>query len=255
MTNRFVRFILAAVVAAIVLGWVAAGFAKQADKEKDDRGPLSKITFIHYRKGHAKPPWAGGGGSGGGSGVYSYLANGVKWKTTEDMLLNPVCAENAGGTLNAVIENALYAALGTWESAGEKSLTIFGGVSIDESVTYNDGAYRNYNTVSFGPCDDPDIIAVTSVWGYFSGKPATREIVEAHILMNEAYQWGNALADTSVMDIQNIFTHEVGHWAGMGDVYEVTATEETMYGYSTEGETKKRDLYYGDITGVTALYR
>jgi len=28
-----------------------------------------------------------------------------------------------------------------------------------------------------------------------------------------------------------------------------------MYGYSTEGETKKRDLYFGDAAGIARLYR
>jgi len=56
------------------------------------------------------------------------------------------------------------------------------------------------------------------------------------------------------MDTQNIATHELGHAAGMGDLYETTAALETMYGYSTEGETSKRDLYFGDIAGIQNLY-
>jgi hypothetical protein len=57
------------------------------------------------------------------------------------------------------------------------------------------------------------------------------------------------------MDVQNIVTHELGHCAGMDDLYESNAVEETMYGYSEEGETKKRDLYLGDITGIIGLYK
>ena len=56
------------------------------------------------------------------------------------------------------------------------------------------------------------------------------------------------------MDLQNILTHELGHCAGMGDLYQTDAIEETMFGYSDEGETYKRDLYKGDIAGVTNLY-
>ena len=76
------------------------------------------------------------------------------------------------------------------------------------------------------------------------------------MLMNDDYVWGDSSVDGSaVMDLQNIFTHELGHWAGMGDLYEAGAVEETMYGYSGAGETKKRDLYYGDIDGITKMYR
>ena len=103
--------------------------------------------------------------------------------------------------------------------------------------------------------NNPDVIAVATVWGYFTGPPSQREIVEAHILMNDDFIWGDATTDLTLMDVQNIVTHELGHCAGMGDVYQLDASEETMYGYSTEGETKKRDLYNGDITGITKLYK
>jgi len=56
------------------------------------------------------------------------------------------------------------------------------------------------------------------------------------------------------MDVQNIATHELGHGLGLGDLYQTTAWQETMYGYSDNGETMKRDLYLGDIAGIQALY-
>ena len=55
------------------------------------------------------------------------------------------------------------------------------------------------------------------------------------------------------IDFYNIATHELGHSVGMTDLYNF-CTEETMYGYATEGETKKRDLNAGDIAGINALY-
>ena len=55
------------------------------------------------------------------------------------------------------------------------------------------------------------------------------------------------------MDFDNIATHELGHSVGMADLYN-TCTDETMYGYSTAGEIKKRDLNIGDINGINSLY-
>ncbi|HUU42957.1 MAG TPA: matrixin family metalloprotease, partial [Planctomycetota bacterium] len=138
-----------------------------------------------------------------------------------------------------------------------QSLSIFvNNVVLDDTVTYQGGAYRGYNTISFGINSDSRVIAVTRVWGYFSGKPSTREIIEAHIQMNDSYVWGDVVAadDSTLMDVLNILMHEVGHAAGMGDLYDTTAAEETMYGYSTEGEIKKRDLFKGDEAGITKLY-
>ena len=56
------------------------------------------------------------------------------------------------------------------------------------------------------------------------------------------------------MDFENIVTHEHGHVFGLDDLYTSTCSEETMYGYATEGETKKRTLESGDIMGIQRLY-
>ena len=66
--------------------------------------------------------------------------------------------------------------------------------------------------------------------------------------------WGDAKVDASVMDLQNIATHELGHGAGLGDVYDTACSNVTMYGYSDYGETKKRDLEQPDIKGLQTLY-
>ncbi|MBA7689098.1 hypothetical protein ES703_97593 [subsurface metagenome] len=56
------------------------------------------------------------------------------------------------------------------------------------------------------------------------------------------------------MDFGNIATHELGHAVGLDDLYTSKCSEMTMYGYASYGETKKRTLEAGDITGVQKLY-
>jgi len=252
MTRK--RIYLAAAALGAVMVFAGAYFALAGEGGKDQDRILTKVTFIHFKKGHGKPPDAGGGKGGGKKqeqGYYTYIAKGAKWRTVEDLRLNPSCDENLSQPL---ITNAVEAGLDEWETPGNAVFDIFGTVVLDPSATYNDGAYRGCNTISFGSYGDPDVIAITTVWGYFSGPISQREIVEAHILMNDDFVWGDASAGPVVMDVQNIVTHELGHCAGMGDLYESPAGEETMYGYSTEGELKKRDLYKGDITGIINLY-
>ena len=93
------------------------------------------------------------------------------------------------------------------------------------------------------------------MWGVWWGPPAGRYIIEVDVLLsNLYYTWGDATLNQSLMDLQNILTHELGHGAGMDDVYKPPALQETTFGYSTEGETTKRDLYIGDKLGIAKLY-
>lgn len=139
-----------------------------------------------------------------------------------------------------------------WETYGGSS--IFGSSLLDPAFPVTGFNFDNKNVVSFGPYDNSNAIAVTTVWGYFSGAPATREIVEWDMLFNNYYTYGDATLDGSVMDLQNIATHELGHSAGMGDLYSSSCYVQTMFGYSGYGEIIKRDLGNGDIKGIKRLY-
>ncbi|MBA7481837.1 hypothetical protein ES707_17314 [subsurface metagenome] len=249
MNKKLLCLALAVVIVGTI--FVSAYLASAAPQGKGNDRVLSKVKFIHYRKGYGKPAGTPGGGKGKAKdkdeGYYTYLAKGAKWKNTEVFYLNPA---NEDGVLEAV-----NGGMDEWETPGDTTLDIFGNVILKLSVSYDGGAYREYNTISFGTHDNPNVIAEATVWGYFGGPPSQREIVEAHILLNDDdIEWGDAYQDETLMDVQNIVTHELGHCAGMGDLYKTEATEETMYGISTEGETKKRDLYKGDINGITKLY-
>ncbi len=81
-----------------------------------------------------------------------------------------------------------------------------------------------------------------------------REILEFDVLFDNDYPWGNGQEDGSVMDLQNIATHELGHGLGLDDVYDSSCAEVTMYGYSELGEIDKRTLEASDIEGLLKLY-
>jgi len=58
------------------------------------------------------------------------------------------------------------------------------------------------------------------------------------------------------VDVQNIMTHEAGHWLMLEDLYEniTLYTEQTMYGFASEWELKKRSLESGDEAGIKKIY-
>jgi hypothetical protein len=84
-----------------------------------------------------------------------------------------------------------------------------------------------------------------------------RELTEWDLVFNDALpeSWGDATGHPDLWDVANIATHELGHSAGLGDLYTTAAREQTMFGYASVGETKKRTLDSGDIAGIKALYR
>lgn len=250
MRKTVVWCLLASLVVVFVLAMLSTVRARERGNQ-DDR-VLSKVTFIHFRKGHGKPDWTPGRGGGGKKeeeGYYSYISKGARWRDIELFVVNPT---NSQGLKKGFILTAVSDALEEWESyAGE----VFGPVEVDYDANYNDGELDYANTFSFGSYGNPNVIAVTTVWGFFGGPPKQRKIVEADVMFNEDFDWGDAYLDDTVMDLLNIATHEGGHCGGMGDLYEPAANEETMYGYSDYGEIIKRDLFIGDITGITKLYK
>lgn len=210
----------------------------------DNGREVQGFAMIHYKTNYAKPPWAGGGGGSDEDSYYAFLAKGAKWKVTEPY----VVADD--------VDSALVAQdLDAWDS--QVVFNIFG----DENTLLEvDGADTDSpdgkNEVMFGDISEPGAIAVAIVWGIFGGPPQNRELVEWDVVFdNVDYLWGDGNLDPTVMDFENIATHEFGHAVGMDDLYASQYSEQTMYGYATYGETKKRTLEAGDINGVKTLYK
>jgi hypothetical protein len=215
-----------------------------------DRGPLERVQFIHYRGGSAAALRAAGGGGEktGGSNCYAFTAIGARWRTAEPW---QVYNGSDDGISARELENDIATALASWESAAGVNIAGAGSVNGHQAVNVN--TIDNLNVVQFGPVITGDAIAVTNAWGYFRGPVSTREIVEWDMLLDDQdFSWSDDGAP-GAMDLLNVVAHEIGHAIGMGHPGN-SCTEETMYAFSSEGETKKRSLNAGDIAGIQALY-
>lgn len=212
---------------------------------------LEKIVFIHYKKGFAKSPLAGPKPSK----CYKYL--GAKWKTLQvNYFIDPTNPYVASTSLDAwlnLVPIAISAGAEEWDKHTTAEL-FNNSYTIISDGTWDSDTPDGRNELLFGNYPETGVIAVTVIWGYFSGAPSTRKIIEFDVLFDTDYIWGDATVDQRVMDLQNIATHEIGHGAGLADLYDTVCAEETMYGYSNYGEIKKRDLNTGDITGIQGLY-
>lgn len=201
---------------------------------------LERVDFIHYAK-----PENPGKPIKPSKTESCYKLMGVKWKDFPvNYAINPL---NPEGLSENFIISAIASSAETWDNGVSIELAN-DNYGIDYNSAYGVQDYKN--AIVFGDYPSDNVIAVTSVWYIPRGK----RIVEFDMLFNTRFNWGDASINPALMDLQNIAVHEFGHGVGLSDLYNSTCAEVTMYGYSTEGETKKRTLEIPDINGLQALY-
>jgi len=184
------------------------------------------------------------------SSCYGFLSKGAKWKTVEDYIVDPKNIRELDG---AFVRENIALDISKWETSADYYNIL--GEEVSGTV---DGADLespdNNNEVYFADVDYENAIAITIVWGIFGGPPPFRELVEWDMIFDDVdFDWSSS-GEVGKMDFENIATHELGHSVGLGDLYTSECSEQTMYGYATEGEIKKRTLEDGDIAGVRNLY-
>ena len=212
------------------------------------------IAIIH-RKAPARP----GNPKPGSTACYTYISKGAKWRTVEPWVTNTINTRGLNGT---TVFNLPSGGVSKWEDATDGNVTngegvdvLGAGVTTSATLVADTQSPDDQNEVYFADITDSNAIAVTIVWGIFGGPPGGRQLVEwDQVYDDTTFDWSaESTGVPGKMDFDNIATHELGHSVGMGDLYN-TCVDETMYGYSSNAETKKRDLNIGDITGINDLY-
>jgi len=155
-------------------------------------------------------------------------------------------ASVTNGKLRTTIANAF----GAWHSADAKQKFKYRGAS-RVKIARRD----NINNISWAQLDT-QILAATYVWYY----PDTGRLLEIDTVFNQNLNWtqtssasGDCGGVVNAYDIQNVATHEFGHWLGLDDLYNETNIDLTMYGYGETKELKKDTLGRGDILGARAV--
>ncbi len=117
------------------------------------------------------------------------------------------------------------------------------------------------NTISFAYRGEPRTGANLAVT-VLSYEQESGSIVDADIIINGLYRFGDAGAEQPpcgnqwdyrpLFDLQNVLTHELGHWFGLEEDY--TDPERTMYAFTAPQEIKKRSPTEADRAAVEILY-
>ncbi len=211
-------------------------------------------AIVHYGDAQAR---VGAASRGKQPACYSFMAKGARWKVAEPWVVNPA---NARGLDTTLVASNFAGDIAKWENAADGvidagSLNIVGDGTVTADVLAADSVSPDgQNEVLFGAISDANAIAVTIVWGIFSGPTFARELVEWDQVYDDTdYDWSLA-GEAGKMDFENIATHELGHTFGLRDMYDASCAVQTMYGYADFGETNKRTLESGDIKGISELY-
>lgn len=203
-------------------------------------------------------PLQAGKGAGNNSTCYGFYAQGSKWKTLEPWVFDTY---NTQGLDQNTLFNLHANDISKWEDAADgrlgnrKSVDILGNGSITTLPLEIDLLSPDaVNEVYFADVQSPGAIAITVVWGIFDGPVTGRELVEWDQVYDDVHFLWSSNGDATKMDFENISTHEMGHALGLIDLYDSSCFENTMYGYATYGQTIKRTLEKGDISGINLLY-
>lgn len=255
--KRVLLTVLVAVALVLSLaGTVAA--APPADNPGNGPPDFDKIVFVHYPKGEA-PAKALGISKAPREG--EYLLTKYHWADTS---LAVTYLVNLGGMPETFVAG-IQAAFQTWEADPLSYMDFtYGGTTTTIGISSLANKMDGYNVVGWANISRayPNAIAVT----IFCYNVATKHLVEVDVAMNSDpyFQWWQEPAGESWtfgdesaaydVDVQNIMTHEAGHWLVLDDLYATYNSEKTMYGISAQLELKKRSLTSGDEAGIRKIY-
>jgi hypothetical protein len=264
------RLITSFVVAILILSLSGVSIAAAPPIETPGKGPpeLTKTVFVHYPKGlEAKGGIPGppdkepkpDDGDGGGGKLW-YKDSGIHWVTPgADFLYNPAGAP-PGDYLDAIQQG-----FDTWTTVEGSNFTFgTGAVTTVYGISSLDDWRDGNNVVGWADLNAEgftNAIAVTMIWYMgdtilevdmaFSNNPEFEW--KQNLPGDEEWDFNNTIGKYDV-DVQNIATHEAGHWLLLEDMYNKPANQQTMYGISAEFDLKKRSLESGDIAGIIAIY-
>lgn len=150
----------------------------------------------------------------------------------------------------AQVQTAITNSFSTWMTADSKQIFTDGGSTIAKNARL-DGT----NAILWKRING-SALAITYSWVYQSGL-----LAESDTVFNSKYPWSytpyagsndcGGVAGT--YDVQNIATHEFGHWIGLDDLIAYADRDLTMYGYGYTTELKADSLGTGDILGVNNI--
>lgn len=249
------------VILALTFGVVSSAVAAPAGA--DGLPVLNKITFVHYSDQAAARDAAPAKPANSGKPLYKY--SGIHWDDSSIPVKYEIDSSD-GSSFNQSFRYGLEASFNTWQADGGSYIRFTCGTDNWSDWDYipssfiGGGSRNGFNELGWASLESsyPNAIAVTMIW-YGRDK----HIVEVDTAMSTDLLWTQNVVDgdpnthtgsAGYYDVQDIMTHEAGHWLMLGDLYTNAASQQTMYGYGSMGELKARTLESGDVAGLRKIY-
>jgi len=117
------------------------------------------------------------------------------------------------------------------------------------------------NIISYGETNEPNALEET-------GPPSPlfvwTRLTERWTVLNSAFDWDtnnepipenpNSNGSTTTINVQNVMTHEFGHWLDLDDVYEIDCEHVTMWNSGDYGEISKITLSWSEFNAINWQY-
>jgi len=235
---------------------VALPIMRAGDSNADDHNQGMAATPSNHTADTNLPP-SGTNTPAPGSG---YAFTGYTWDLTQypdgvPYTINPSVAVSKYGLSQDAVVSAIKNSFETWNNAVAPTKLWNDNPTINDTANASMSYPDNVNVLTWGPLPQNEV-ALSYMWM----NNATKRYVDVDCIFNTNDKWGiapngnGASMPAGAYDIQNVCTHEVGHWGGLADLYSAQDSAETMYGIVSPGQTSKTTLHSGDLAGIQSLY-
>ncbi len=151
---------------------------------------------------------------------------------------------NAYGTSDCTGEFvAVQDAFDNWEDVSSCEM------SFDyDSTTLAEEGQDGINVVDWETDEGSNYVGYNHYW-YLDGG----EVVESDIIANDKYEFCIGLT-SGEYDVENLMTHEVGHYFVLWDLWDPDNSAKTMYNEVEDYQISRRSLHTGDRAGARYVY-
>lgn len=152
---------------------------------------------------------------------------------------------NCYGTSDCTGEyTAVQDAFDNWEDVSSCEMAFdYDGTTLDEE------SYDGTNVVDWETDEGSNDVGYNHYW-YYQG---TGEVIESDIVANDKYEFCIGLV-SGEYDVENLMTHEVGHYFVLWDLWDPDNSAKTMYHEVDDCQISRRSLHSGDIAGARYVY-